>query len=93
VDPSQNVFLDVGSELALGDHLQGIQILLNGLVEGLSVDEDVGILSVFEGDDFELKFLPLIANAQEYCLVFGLGVCVLDDLVNVLFVVLNVVFS
>jgi hypothetical protein len=92
VDPGQDVLLDVGGELALGDHLQGVQILLDGLIQGLSVDQDVGVLGVLEGDYLELEFLPLVTDAQEYCLVLGLGVCVLDDLMDVLLVVLNVVF-
>ena len=89
--PGKDVLLDVGSEFTLRDYLQGVQILLDSLVQGLCVHKDVGILSVFERDDFQLKLLPLITDAEENCLVFGLSVGVLDDLVNVLLVVLDVV--
>ena len=63
------------------------------MVEGLRVDHDVGILRVLEGDDFELQLLPLVADALEDCFVLGLSVGMLDDLVDVVLVVLNIVFS
>ena len=79
--------------LALRYLLEGVKVLLDSLVESLRVDHDVGVLRVLEGNDLELKLLPLVTDALKDCLVLGLGVGVLDDLVDVVLVVLNIVFS
>ena len=63
------------------------------MVESFRVHHDVGILRVLEGNDLELKLLPHVTDALKDCLVLGLGVGMLDDLVDVVLVVLNIVFS
>mmetsp|Transcript_29870 Transcript_29870/g.45645 ORF Transcript_29870/g.45645 Transcript_29870/m.45645 type:complete len:218 (-) Transcript_29870:3558-4211(-) len=90
-DPGQDVLLDVRSELRLRDDFERVQVLLDGLVQGLSVHHDVGVLGVLEGDDLQLELLPLVADALEDSLVLSLGVGVFDDLVDLLLVVLDVV--
>ena len=80
-------------KLTLWDYLQSVQIFLYGLVQGLCIDHDVWILCVFEWNDFQLKLLPLFTNALEYLLIFGFSICMLNDVMNVISVILNVVFS
>ena len=91
LDPSNNVTLNVSSELTLRDDLERIKILLNGLIQRLSVDHDVRVGGILERNDLEIELLPLLTNAFEYGLILSLCVSMLNDMVNVLFVILNVV--
>lgn len=63
------------------------------MVESFRIHHDVGVLRVLEGNDLELKLLPLVADALKDGFVLGLGVGMLDDLVDVVLVVLNIVLS
>ena len=91
LDPSNNVTLNVSSELTLRDDLERIKILLNGLIQRLSVDHNVRVGSILERNDLEIELLPLLTDAFEYGLILSLCVSMLNYMVNVLFVILNVV--
>ena len=83
----------VSFKLTQRNHFQSVQILLNRLVQALRVDHDVRVLGVLEGNDLEFQLLPLVAYGPENGLILGLGVCLLDNLLNVFLVVLDVVLS
>ena len=91
LDPSNNVTLNVSSELTLRDDLERIKILLNGLIQRLSVDHDVRVGGILERNYLEIELLPLLTDAFEYSLILSLCVSMLNDMVNILFVILNVV--
>ena len=91
LDPSNNITLNVSSELTLRDDLERIKILLNGLIQRLSVDHDVRVGGILERNDLEIELLPLLTDAFENGLILSLCVSMLNDMVNILFVILNVV--
>ena len=91
LDPSNNITLNVSSELTLRDDFERVKILLNSLIQRLSVDHNVRVGGVLKWNDLEIKLLPLLTDAFENGLILSLCVCMVNDMVNILFVILNVV--
>jgi hypothetical protein len=92
-NPLKDVILDVCCELTLGYDLQGVEVLLYGLIQGLRVDHDIAVLSVFKRDNFKVQFLPLLANALENRLILGFSIGMVYDVMDLLLVVLNIIFT
>jgi hypothetical protein len=90
--PICDLFFYMRGKFTLGDHLEGVEVFFDSLVEGLGVDHDVGILRVFEGDNLELEGFPFEADGLEYFFILLFSIGVLTYLDDLFLIELNIVF-